>query len=206
MIDAPASASERRYLTLSLPAVYVEDDQPRLTADRFAPAPEPFVVRWMGGLEQTLDPIVTLLDNFAWHLDAGLSPDDFVRALLCWLGIEVAEDLEPAICRSVLRSAMPLGRARGTLAGLERLLELVLGDVEIRLTHTGGATQGADPRERPPAPVPGLDVECPEALTREQENLLRRVLDYACPAHVGWTLRIGAGGPPGRVGAGGPGG
>jgi len=205
MIDAPASASERRYYSQSLPAVWVEDDRPRLTADRFAPVPEPFVVRWLGGLEQTLDPIVTLLDNFAWHLDPALSPDDVVRALLCWLGIEVAEDLEPAVCRSVLREAMALGRSRGTLAGLKRLLELVLGDVEVHLTHTGGATQGADPRERPSAPAPALDVLCPEALTREQESLLRRVLDYACPAHVGWTLRIGAG-PPGRAGAGGPGG
>jgi phage tail-like protein len=192
VIDAPVSASVRRYLTASLPAVFVEDERPSLAID---PPVEPFVVRWLSGLELTLDPIVTLLDNFAWHLEAKLCPDGLVRELLCLLGLEIAADLDPAVRRSLLRRAIPLGRRRGTLAGLTELLGHAFGGRQIRVTHSGRVTQGANPWERPPAAAPAVEVHCPLALSPEDEDALRRLVDYACPANVAWTLRIGAGGP-----------
>jgi phage tail-like protein len=196
VIDAPVSASARRYLAGSLPAVYLEDRQPHLSPDPFD-VPEPFVVRWLGGLEQVLDPAVTLIDNFAWHLDAGLCPDDLVGVLLCWLGLEVAAELDPSVRRSLLRRAMALGRRRGTFAGLSELLGHVFGGpaqrvrLRIGVTHNGGVTHGDDPAERPRAAEPFVEVHCSVALTPEQEDTLRRLMDYACPAHAGWALRIG---------------
>lgn len=196
MIDAPASASARGYLTATLPAVYTEGERPSLAALAHHPTPEPFVVRWLRGLEEVLDPTVTLLDNLAWHLDTRLCPDDVVRELLGWLGLEAAADLEPGARRSVLRRAMALGRRRGTLAGLRELLGHAFGGLQIEVTHSGRATQGADPRARPQAAPPQLVVRCPAPLSAGQEDALRSLIDYGCPAHVGWTLRIGGGGPP----------
>ena len=196
MIDAPASASARGYHTATLPAVYTESERPSLAASvAHGPPPLPFVVRWLRGLEEVLDPTVTLLDNFAWHLDPRLTPDDVVRELLRWLGLEAATDLPPAARRSILRRAMAIGRRRGTLAGLRELLGHAFGGLGIEVSHSGRATQGADPRARPVAAPPSLVVRCPVALTAEQEAALRSLIDYGCPAHVDWTLRIGGGGP-----------
>jgi phage tail-like protein len=193
MIDAPASASVRGYLTTSLPAVYTDGERAALAVLASDAPPEPFVVRWLGGLEQVLDPAVTLLDNLAWHLDTRLCPDDLVRALLWGLGLEAAADLEPGARRNVLRRAMALGRRRGTLAGLRELLGHVFGGMRIEVLHSGRATQGADPRERPDAVPPLLRVRCPAALSAEQEHALRSLIDYGCPAHVDWALEIGGG-------------
>ena len=195
MIDAPASASARGYLTATLPAVYTESERPSLPAAVYGPAPVPFAVRWLRGLEEVLDPTVTLLDNLAWHLDPRLCPDDVVRELLRWLGLEAAADLDPAAQRSMLPRAMALGRGRGTLAGLRELLGHAFGGLGIEVTHSGRATQGADPHARPAAAPPRLVVRCPAILTAGQEAALRSLIDYGCPAHVDWTLRIGGGGP-----------
>jgi phage tail-like protein len=194
MIDAPASASARGYLTATLPAVFIESERPSLgaVAGRAAP-PAPFVVRWLRGLEEVLDPTVTLLDTFASYLDPLLCPDDLARELLRWLGLEAATALEPQAGRSILRRGLAIGRRRGTLAGLKELLGHAFGGLGIEVTHSGRATQGADPRARPAAPAPSVVVHCPAALNAAQEAALRALVDYACPAHVEWTLRIGGG-------------
>jgi phage tail-like protein len=192
VIDAPVSASARGYLTNTLPAVYTEDERPSFAIDRYDAPAEPFVVRWLGGLEQVLDPVVTLLDNLAWHLDADTCPDDLVLALLCWLGLEAVAGLEPEVRRRLLRRAMALGRARGTLAGLSELLAIAFDGLGIRVTHSGTATQGPDPSERPKAHAPQVVVRSPHPLSAVQREALARLVNYACPAHVDWSLEIGA--------------
>jgi phage tail-like protein len=189
---APPSASARGYLTGTLPSVYTQDERPSLAIDwRMAPA-EPFVVRWLNGLEQVLDPVVALVDNLAWHFDSDLAPDDLVREMLIWLGLGVAADLEPEARRRVLRRAIPLGRGRGTLAGLRELLAHAFGALRIEVTHSGRATRGPDPLERPAAAPPRLEVRCRAgAPTPEQEVALRALVAYACPLQVEWTLEIG---------------
>jgi phage tail-like protein len=194
VIEAPASASARGYLTAGLPAVYREPQRPALAIAGQRPPPPPFVVRWLGGIEEVLDPVVTLIDNLAWHLDVRLCPDDLVPALLCWLGLEAATGLEPDARRRVLRRAIALGRRRGTLAGLQELLGHAFAGLTIEVTHSGQATTGPDPRARPPAVPARVVVHWPVALTAAQEHALRRLVDYSCPAHAAWTLRIGAGG------------
>ena len=194
MIDAPPSASARGYLTRSMPAVYREHDGSPALADIGLPSPEPFVVRWLQGLEQVLDPVVTLLDNLAWHFDPETCPDDIGRELLRWLGLEAAADLEPDARRRVLRRAMAICRKRGTLAGLGELLTLAFEDPGIEVRHTGRATWDRDPRARPPAaPEPRVSVSWPGSLPPARELALRRLVDDACPAHV--TLEIGERGP-----------
>jgi phage tail-like protein len=194
--DAPASASARDYLTGTLPAVYLEDDRPSLAPDVALPSPEPFVIRWLQGLEQVLDPAVALLDNLAWHFDPETCPDDLGRELLCWLGLEVAADLEPDARRRLLRRAMAIGRRRGTLAGLRELLELAFEDPGITVAHSGRATRDRDPAAPPPAATPPrVTVSCAGPLAPARELALRRLVDDACPARVEWTLEIGERGP-----------
>ena len=148
MIDAPASASARGYLTRTLPSVYTEDEGSSFGPGSGPERQEPFVVRWLSGLEQVLDPAVTLIDNLAWHADARTAPDDVVLAFVCWLGLDAAADLEPGVRRSLLRRTMAYGRARGTLAGLRELLGHAFPDIRFEVTQTAEATQGDDPHAR----------------------------------------------------------
>ncbi len=192
LAPGPPTASARGYLTGTLPSVYTAAERASLAIDWRAPPTEPFVVRWMTGLEQVLDPVVALIDNLAWHFDPRLSPDDLVVEMLRWLGLGVAADLEPEARRRVLRRAIPLGRRRGTLAGMRELLAHAFPELRIEVTHSGRATRGNDPRARPDAPAPRLEVRCRAgAPTPELEVALRRLVDYACPMQVEWTLEIG---------------
>lgn len=196
MIDAPASASARGYLTRTLPSVYTEDEGPSFGPGGAGQRQEPFVVRWLSGLEQVLDPAVTLIDNLAWHADARTAPDDIILAFLCWLGLDAAADLDPDVRRSLLRRAMAYGRMRGTLAGLRELLGHAFPGIRFELTQTAQATQGDDPQERVSAPAPRLTVRCPETLSARAESSLRRLVEESCPVHVRWTLEIGERGTP----------
>jgi hypothetical protein len=73
---APRSASARGYLGSSLPTMYQDND---------------FALRFIGALETLLDPIVTLLDSLAAHVDPDLAPGDILGALAAWLGIGLEE-------------------------------------------------------------------------------------------------------------------
>jgi phage tail-like protein len=196
VIDAPASASARGYLARTLPSVYTEDEGPSLGPGGGREPQEPFVVRWLSGLEQVLDPAVTLIDNLAWHVDARTAPDDVVLALLYWLGFQAATELDPGIRRSLLRRAMAYGRMRGTLAGLRELLGHAFPEIRFEVTDTAQATQGDDPDARVPAPPPQLTVRCPAPLSARAESSLRRLVEESCPVHVRWTLEIGERGTP----------
>jgi phage tail-like protein len=147
---APPSATAREYLRRGLPAVYLDVDDPR--------AGEPFASRWMGGLEEVLDPIVTLVDNLAWHLDPRLAPEPLVRMMLSWLGLIVAVDLPIDGARRVLMHAESVGARRGTLRGLFEVLTLAFPALEFDVRQDARFTVGDDPAACPDAPAPSLTV------------------------------------------------
>jgi phage tail-like protein len=147
---APASATARGYLREGLPAVYLDLDDPR--------AGEPFAARWMTGLEEVLDPIVTLVDNLAWHLDPRLAPEPLVRMLLSWLGLIAAVDLPIDGARRVLMRAESVAARRGTLRGLREVLTLAFPDLEFELRQEARFTVGDDPAVCPDAPPAELTV------------------------------------------------
>ena len=59
----PSPASNRRYLRDGLPGLYRDDD---------------FTMRFVGALEQVLDPIVSVLDALPAHFDPELAPLDIL--------------------------------------------------------------------------------------------------------------------------------
>ena len=148
--DAPATASARRYLSRGLPAVYRE---PEVWG-----APDPFVVRWMAGLEEVLDPTVALIDNLAWHLDARIAPEEIVRMLLRWLGLFASAKLPAMRARFVLEQAEAITRLRGTMDGLRLALSSAYPELEFDISDGARFTDGDDPYTRPEAPAPLLKV------------------------------------------------
>jgi phage tail-like protein len=215
--QAPPSASARAYLSRGLPAVYRD-------ARRRGPSPDggwraggadaagnrdgdgdALAVRWMRGLEQVLDPTVTLIDNLAWQLHPDLAPDDIVRVLLCWLGLGAAAELPIDGARRVLIRAEFVGRRRGTLRGLHEVLELGFPDLRFDLRQSATFTEGDDPLQVRIAPAPLLVVhgtrrppvaaqqdEPPQpdrsAFTPAEDRVIRELIEVRLPVHVPYVL------------------
>src|SRR5437588_3522917 len=74
----PPVASARAYLREGLPAIYQDPDGN-------------FGLRFLGGLETLLDPIVGTLDVLHAYVDPDLAPRDWLELLAAWLGVQVDE-------------------------------------------------------------------------------------------------------------------
>lgn len=188
--DVPPSASARGYLRSGLPAIYREPAVPGTGP--------PFAMRWMGGLEEVLDPTVTLLDNLAWHLDPRLAPEPIVRLLLGWLGLHAAARLPIEGARRVLVEAELVARRRGTLAGLRHVLGLAFPELDFDVRQSASFTEGSDPHERRMAPAPFLAIHCtrspdPDDLTPlepARERALRDLIVARLPVAVPYLLYL----------------
>jgi phage tail-like protein len=179
-------ASRRAYLRGSLPEIYREPE-------------DALSMRFVTGLEEVLDPIVSLLDSLPAHINVELAPRDLRTLVVGWLGIDVREtvpadpDRADDTQRALAREAMSLVRRRGTRAGLERLLQLAFPALHVTVEETGHATWSAKARPAPVAMAPGFTVRIDgPALSRETDVMLRRVVRRNVPAHVPGTLEIGS--------------
>lgn len=188
LIDPPAAASARQYLRAALPAIFRDDD---------------LAMRFTGGLETVLDPIVTLLDSLHAHFDVELAPPDLVALMAAWLGLDVPETLDAdrevdeRLHRALAREATQLVRSRGTRAGLERMLRLAFPALDIAVEDTGEATTAAAPRAAPDAPEPEFTVVIGAAEVAPQtQTVLRSIVRRHVPVHVRGRLKVG---PEGEV-------
>src|SRR3712207_3430082 len=100
--ETPPVASSRAYLRGGLPAVYQESD---------------FGMRFIGGLEELLDPIIAVLDALPAHFDPDHAPRDILNLLASWLGVDLDESQAIKYQREMVRRAADLGRKRGTVSG-----------------------------------------------------------------------------------------
>jgi len=144
-----------------LPPIYAEDG---------------FLGRFLLIFEDLAGPFEQAVSHFELYLDPETCPPDFLPLLADWLGMDLAERWPLAVKRQLVKHGAWLHRARGTVPGLRRHLEICTGgQVQIEenvvqphtfVVHVTGATRPAD--------VP----------------LIESVIRQHCPAHVGYTLRI----------------
>src|SRR3954449_3059324 len=74
--DTPPVASTRAYLRNGLPALYQDGD---------------FGMRFVGALEELLDPIVAVLDGLPKHFDPNHAPRDILELMSAWIGVDLDE-------------------------------------------------------------------------------------------------------------------
>lgn len=139
-------------------------------------AEEGFLGRYLLLFEDLLGPAEQAIAHFDLFLDPETCPDDMVPLLAQWLGVEVAERWPLAVKRQLVKHGAWLHRARGTLPGLKRHLEIC----------TGGAAEISENDERPHTIV--VRIAAPQETI--DRPLLSEVIRYHCPAHVGFALRI----------------
>jgi phage tail-like protein len=169
---APPAATNRRYLRNGLPAVYLDQD---------------FTMRFVGSLEEQLDPIVATLDSLVNHVSPATAPEHILRLEAAWLGLVLDEDLPVEVCRALVRNAPEVGRRRGTVAGLELLLRLTFPDLALTVTDGGRVIVGEAAHSRPPTRRRFV-VRCPTILDPGRRAAIVRVLERERPALVTYDL------------------
>jgi phage tail-like protein len=174
--ETPEVASSRGYLRGSLPAIYQESD---------------FGMRFIGGLEALLDPIVAVLDGLPAHFDPDHAPRDVLNLLAAWLGVDLDESQEIRHQREMVRRAADLGRRRGTVSGIELALELSFPDLPLRVEDQGGVRISLDqkPAEAPP---PSFVVYCDQPVAEETQAAIARCIEQHKPVGTAYRLRVKA--------------
>jgi phage tail-like protein len=172
----PPVASSRAYLRGGLPAIYQDGD---------------LGMRFVGALEEMLDPIVAMLDALPAHFDPDLAPRDTLNLMAAWLGIELDESQELRHQREMVRHCAELGRRRGTVRGLELALELHFPGVPLRVEDQGSVrwtlASGATPQAAPPA---SFVVYCDKAVPETTQAAIARCIERFKPVQAGYRLRV----------------
>jgi phage tail-like protein len=174
--ETPEVASSRAYLRGGLPAVYQESD---------------FGMRFIGGLEELLDPIVAVLDALPAHFDPDHAPRDILGLLAAWLGVDLDESQEIRHQREMVRRAADLGRKRGTVAGIELALSLAYPDVPLRVEDQGGVRWSLD-QHPVDAPPPSFIVYCDKPVAEEVQAGIARCIEQHKPVGTSYRLRVKA--------------
>ena len=172
----PPVASSRAYLRAGLPAVYQESD---------------FGMRFIGALEELLDPIVAVLDALPAHFDPDHAPRDILSLLASWLGADLDESQDIRHQREMVRRAADLGRKRGTVAGLELALSLAYPDVPLRIEDQGGVRWSLD-QHPVDAPPPSFIVYCDKPVAEEVQAGIARCIEQHKPVGTQYRLRVKA--------------
>jgi len=174
--ETPPVASGRAYLRSGLPAVYQESD---------------FGMRFIGGLEELLDPIVAVLDGLPAHFDPDHAPRDILSLLAAWLGVDLDESQEIRHQREMVRRAADLGRKRGTVAGMELALSLAFPNVPLRIEDQGGVRWSLD-QHPVDAPPPSFVVYCDKPVGEDVQAGIARCIEQHKPVGTSYRLRVKA--------------
>lgn len=161
-------------LGLELPSPYAEDD---------------FAQRFVAGLDEVLAVVFVTLDNLDAYFDADLAPADFLAWLATWVGVDLDENWTMERRRALVRRAVTLYGMRGTVAGLQELLELSTG-AQVEISDSGGVAWSPVPGgELPGTPdatvtvrVQGADVDAKRIATLVRD---------AVPAHIACEVVMG---------------
>jgi phage tail-like protein len=172
----PPSASSRAYLRDGLPSLYADGD---------------FGMRFVGALEELLDPIVAVLDGLPAHFDPNHAPRDILELLSAWLGVDLDETQDIRHQREMVRRAAELGRRRGTKGGMELALSLAFPDVPLRVEDDGGVVYSMK-GERVESKLPQFVVYCDKPIDEKTQAAVARCIEQFKPVHTAYRLRVKA--------------
>jgi phage tail-like protein len=174
--ETPPVASTRAYLRNGLPSLYQDGD---------------FGMRFVGALEELLDPIVAVLDGLAYHFDPNHAPPDILELLAAWLGVDLDETQDIRHQREMVRRSAELGRRRGTVKGLELALKLHFPETPMRVEDNGGVIWHGRPGpvEKPSS---SFVVYCDIPVDETMQAAIARCIEQYKPVHSTYRLRVKA--------------
>lgn len=160
-----------------LPALFQDDD---------------LAMRFTAACDEVLAPVFLTLDNLPAHLDPTFAPVDLLEWLAGWVGLVVDETWPEERLRSLVAGAIGLHRRRGTLAGLQALLDAVL-DVDTEVSDNGGAVASPLPGGAAPGTA-GPEVLVLVRAKKAEVDLARvaALVRSATPAHIRTRVEVRA--------------
>jgi phage tail-like protein len=174
--DTPPVASTRAYLRNGLPALYQDGD---------------FGMRFVGALEELLDPIVAVLDGLPYHFDPNHAPPDILNLLAAWLGVDLDETQDIRHQREMVLRAAELGRKRGTRSGMELALELHFPEIPMRVEDNGGVIWHGRPAAEGNKSS-SFVVYCDIPVEENTQAAIARCIEQYKPVHSTYRLRVKA--------------
>jgi phage tail-like protein len=174
--ETPPVASTRAYLRNGLPSLYQDGD---------------FGMRFVGALEELLDPIVAVLDTLPAHFDPNHAPRDILELLAAWLGVDLDESQDIRHQRDMVRRAAELGRRRGTVKGLELALALHFPELPMRVEDNGGVFYETRPGPAEAAKA-SFVVYCDRPVEENVQAAIARCIEQYKPVHSSYRLRVKA--------------
>src|SRR3954454_21479784 len=175
-LETPPVASTRAYLRNGLPSLYQDGD---------------FGMRFVGALEELLDPIVAILDGLSAHFDPNFAPPDILNLLAAWLGVDLDETQDIKHQREMVRRAAELGRRRGTVKGMELALKLHFPELPLRVEDNGGVIWHSRPAQ-PPSSASNFVVYCDTPVEENLQAAIARCIEQYKPVHSTYRLRVKA--------------
>jgi phage tail-like protein len=174
--ETPPVASTRAYLRNGLPALYQDGD---------------FGMRFVGALEELLDPIVAVLDGLPYHFNPNFAPPDILELLAAWLGVDLDETQNIKHQREMVLRSAELSRKRGTVKGMELALKLHFPEVPMRIEDNGGVIWHGrpGPTEKPSA---SFIVYCDIPVDETVQAAIARCIEQYKPVHSTYRLRVKA--------------
>jgi phage tail-like protein len=150
-----------------------------------------FGMRFVGALEELLDPIVAVLDGLGHHFDPNHAPPDILELLAAWLGVDLDETQDIRHQREMVRRSAELGRRRGTVKGLELALSLHFPETPMRVEDNGGVIWHGRPG---PAEKPSSSfvVYCDVPVDETVQAAIARCIEQYKPVHSTYRLRVKA--------------
>jgi phage tail-like protein len=174
--ETPPVASTRAYLRNGLPALYQDGD---------------FGMRFIGALEELLDPIVAVLDALPAHFDPDFAPPDILNLIAAWVGIDLDEKQDIRHQREMVRRSAELGRRRGTVKGLELALQLYFPQLPLRVEDNGGVSWHGKPEQERNSNSDFV-VYCDKPVEAETQAAVARVIEQFKPVQATYRLRVKA--------------
>lgn len=164
-----------------LPAVFREDP----FAGRFLLAFEAVLTGAddVEGLEQ-------IIGRVADCLDPQTAPEEFLPWLAGWVALSLRADWDADTTRGFISEVVPLYRQRGTLAGLQRMLEIYLRPLGDEVTRDDVTI--FDEFDQPPHffEVQLTLSDADPTRLRATQEIARAIIDREKPAHTFYALNV----------------
>jgi phage tail-like protein len=174
--ETPPVASTRAYLRNGLPSLYQDGD---------------FGMRFVGALEELLDPIVAVLDGLSHHFDPNFAPPDILELLAAWLGVDLDETQDIKHQREMVLRAAELSRKRGTRNGMELALKLHFPELPLRVEDNGGVIWHGRPGPKEKSSSSFI-VYCDVPVDETVQAAIARSIEQYKPVHSTYRLRVKA--------------
>jgi phage tail-like protein len=149
-------------------------------------AEDEFLVRFLRIFQDVAETVLTQIDAMPHLFDPTVAPDQMVRALGGWIGIDwIDPSLDVRLQRRIVTSYASLVQWRGTARGLRGLMELVSGAPAF-VEDSGGVYAEGESPGRPPH----VRIEVASSGWATEPDLLR-IVRSELPASVTFEVVVG---------------